>query len=618
MVDDRAESRGAYGSIQRWGESWRSALSDRLAGWFAPRRPRSGARRHKRVEGDARDGWLTAHRVPLGLSAVWLGALGVYAAGYADRIGDAGVVRAFPALDLLFFAFAAIGPVAMLWMVWLLQARAQRLTEAVAAQSESALAVAATLANLHDAVDSLAENTTARLADASARVERQAGATLARVDRATAELAGRIEAAMLDAVRGLEEGLRARTAAFETALDAQRGALARRLDDEAERLSRTVEAETQNIASVAETLSDRIAAGFAENGARFDGRAAELLGSLQGKLDAIGEQAERALAAAAAQLAAAQAARHRDLDHGFERRKAALTAALDTTSRIVEGEVVPLIAGLRAALIETRDTVTAHPPASAAELAGLLAEAAEERIRPERVALEDAVGRITALEDLARKLLAEIDRTSRLNPLMEPAPGAPAAAEPSAQSAVPSAPELPFAELPRGGSRAALDWTAAIRALAGEAPGEARRHAIERAAADQDVAALIDVTRKVAAALAEDGLYLSDLTPVHCPAALWARFAAGERGGEVTELAGIEDEVALAITRSRLRDDPGFRRLAMQLVAAYARLVERAAAELGADPRLVEIAETPPGRAFQLLAGPMRILRPVARVSEWD
>jgi hypothetical protein len=356
-------------------------------------------------------------------------------------------------------------------------------------------------------------------------------------------------------------------------------------------------------------LADRITSGFAENGARFDRQAAALLGSLQGRLDVVGERAEKALAAAAAELSAAQAARHRDLDEGFARRKTALTHALDAAARIVEGEIVPLISGLRQALAETRDSVAAHPPASAAELAGLLGDAAEERIRPERVALEDAVGRITALEDLARKMLAEIDRTSRLNPLMEPAGPGPAVAPAAAA-------ELPFPALPRADGRTTLDWTAVIRALSDESPGETRRHAIERAAEDPDVAALVGLTRRLADALAEDGLYLSDLAPVHSPAALWARFAEGERGGEMAALAGIEDDVALAIARSRLRDDPGFRRLAIRLVASYARLIERAAAEIGPDPRLVEIAETRPGRAFQLLAGLLHAFRPVPRVSE--
>ena len=97
---------------------------------------------------------------------------------------------------------------------------------------------------------------------------------------------------------------------------------------------------------------------------------------------------------------------------------------------------------------------------------------------------------------------------------------------------------------------------------------------------------------------------------------LWARFGRGERGGEIAALAGIEDEVALAIARTRLRDDAEFRALAMRLVAAYARLIGRAADEIGADPRLVELAETRPGRAFQLLAGLFRALSPVPRVSQ--
>lgn len=608
MVDVRADGRRAF-EVHEPGDHWLHRLTERMLGRAAPRRTRY------ELDGDeetVREGWMAVHRVPLAVTAIWLGALGLYAVGYFARLSEVDFVRTLPALDVLFFAFAAIGPVAMLWMVWLLQARAARLGESLAAQSESALAVAATLANLHDAVDSLAENTTQRLSDASSRVERESGAALSRVERATTELAGRLETAMLATVREFDESLRERTATFETALEAQRVALARRLEEDAERLARTVEAETQNLGTVHEGLADRIVAGFAENGARFDEGAAELLGSLQGRVDVFAERAEAALATAAAELSAAQAARHRALDEGYSRRKTALTHSLETASRIVEGEVLPLVTGLREALAETRDSVAAHPPASADELSALLGEAAEERVRPERVALEDAVGRMAALEDNARKLLDQIDRTSRLNPLMEAA--APEAARPAEMPA----PGLPFAVLPHGGGRAALDWTAVVRALAGDSPGESRRPAIERASADADVAALNELTRQVAAALAEDGLYLSDLTPVHCPAALWARFGRGERGGEIIALAGIEDEVALAIARTRLRDDVDFRRLAMRLVAVYARLVERAAGEIGVDPRLVEISETPAGRAFQLLAGLLRALHPVPRVSEPD
>lgn len=548
------------------------------------------------------------YRLPIIVTGVWLMALGAYAIGYFDRLGAGladGTVRALPTLDLLFFAFAAIGPVLMLWMVVLLQARSARLSDAMNAQSESALALAATVASLHEAVETLSAGTRGKIADAAAVLEQDGAAAIARLDASLAQTADRLDAGLTGAVLMLDRTLRERTAKADAALDAQRDALARRLDADAERLTRSIEAQARGLEASQSMLGERIAASLTAHGNRFERGTAELLEGLGAQMADIGDRVDAALGKLAADLASAQRNRHRELDADMRQRETRMHNAVEELARTVEGEVAPLLGELRSALAETSRTVAANPPASADALARLLGEAATREIAPERTALTMAVARLTALEEQAARLLAQIDRTARLNPLMNAADGS----TPLPTGAV--LPELPFPALPRGAGRAQLNWTAVIHALDGRPVGEASRRTVEAAFADPDVAAVATLAANVAEALAEDGLHVADLEPVHAPAPLWRRFAEGARGGELAALAGIEDEIALAIARARLRDDPAFRALAMRLVTAYTRLLGRAAAEIGADPRLVELAETPPGRAFVLVATLTRAFQPV-------
>ena len=599
MVDQHAGSPSGLGFTRRDNGNWRGGspgpvarAADFLRALFSPD-----------PEGPGR-----LYRLPIIVTGVWLMALGAYAIGYFDRLGAGfadGTVRALPTLDLLFFAFAAVGPVLMLWMVVLLQARSARLSDAMNAQSESALALAATVASLHEAVETLSAGTRGKIADAAAVLERDGAAAIARLDSSLAHTADKLDAGLMDAVLLLDSTLRERTAKADAALDAQRDALARRLDADAERLARSIEAQARGLEASQTMLGERIADSLTAHGNRFERGTAELLEGLGAQMDDIGARVDAALSRLAADLTSAQRNRHRELDADMLQRETRMQNAVEELARTIEGEVAPLLGELRTAMAETSRTVAANPPASAEKLARLLGEAATREIAPERMALTMAVDRLAALEEQAGQLLAQIDRTARLNPLMDAADGSaplPAGA---------TLPELPFAALPRGAGRAPLNWTAVIHALDGRPVGEASRRTVEAVRADPDVADVATLAAGLAEALAEDGLHVADLEPVHATAALWHRFAQGERGGEVAALAGIEDDIALAIARARLRDDPAFRALALRLVAGYARLLGRAAAEIGADPRLVELAETPPGRAFVLVATLTRAFQPV-------
>lgn len=620
MVDERADAPSTLGYGRPGGDGWRvgttARMGESVAGWV---QSRVGA---LFAPGPGGEG--VSYRLPVAVTGIWLMALGAYAIGYFERLGaeaEAGVPRALPTMDLLFFAFAVVGPVLMLWLVFLLQARAAKVTEALTAQSESALALAATVAGLHEAVETLSAGTTGRIAEAASVVERDGAAAMARLDATLEQLGQRLDTGLLDAVVMLDRNLRERSAKADAALDTQRDALARRLDagaerlaqrleEDAERLARMIEAQARGMEAAQSALGERIASSLTAHGNRLEQGTSEILDALRARLEQVAEGVDAAMRKLAADMGSEQRNRHRDMDADMRKREVRLHAAVDEVARAIEGGVAPLLGEIRIALGEMGGSIAANPPATAAELARLLGEAAEREIQPERLQLEGAVGRIAALEKQAERLIERIDRTARLNPLMEP----PAVLAPANAAA---GPELPFADLPRGASRAVLDWTAVVHALDGRrGGGEAGRRATEKAAADPDVAAVGQLAAQVAKALAEDGLHLSDLAPVHAPAALWQRFARGERGGEVELLAGIEDEIALAIARARLRDDAAFRALALRLVAAYARLLTRAVGEIGADPRLVELAETPPGRAFMLLAGLTHAFRPVPCAAE--
>ncbi|MEM9707852.1 MAG: hypothetical protein AAF871_03610, partial [Pseudomonadota bacterium] len=59
--------------------------------------------------------------------------------------------------------------------------------------------------------------------------------------------------------------------------------------------------------------------------------------------------------------------------------------------------------------------------------------------------------------------------------------------------------------------------------------------------------------------LSQDGIYMDDLLPDRAKPEIWRRFAHGTRGREVSELGGIRDRAALALSARRMREEPIFR-----------------------------------------------------------
>lgn len=500
-------------------------------------------------------------------TVVWLAALGAYAVGFYNRMAaapeDAGTTSLLPTLDLLFFAFAVAGPLAMLWIVVVALGRADRFSNALTAQGDSALALAATIVNLNDSVEQLGAGIEARLEGLPARVDK----------------------IMLDSAVVIDERAEQRSQHLADMLEKGVSDLDVRLQADGQRLIEAVGLEREALATLRDGLDKRIAQVTAETAGRLEAGLAET----RGRID-------------------------KDLAQAIYRQTSGLadgdTLVRDTLQRLTAdlegrlGSQAEQLEKLQAQLSKTADFVSANPPASPEDLASLLGDAASSQVAPERKALLTALDRIERLENKAEELLNTIDRTSRLNPLMESADTTlTPVADPVDDTAA-----LPFQYLPAQGKRGDLNWTAVVRALEGSTPSRGTRQALTRAASDPDVARVLDLTRRVANGLADDRVFIADLKPEPSSAATWAAFSRGERTADTAALGtSVQDDVALALTRARLRNDADFHALSLRLIAAYGDLIGRAASEIGADPRLVEMSDTPPGRTVQLL---LSVLRP--------
>lgn len=121
------------------------------------------------------------------------------------------------------------------------------------------------------------------------------------------------------------------------------------------------------------------------------------------------------------------------------------------------------------------------------------------------------------------------------------------------------------------------------------------------ALADPGLARLIRAAQDVVTLLAGQGVYMDELQLPEPDAGLWLRFAIGERGDAVADLAVIRDESALEAAGLMLRDDEVFRDVAHHFLRHFDRLISRMARDKDAQA-VALLTETRSGRAFTLLA----------------
>jgi hypothetical protein len=122
---------------------------------------------------------------------------------------------------------------------------------------------------------------------------------------------------------------------------------------------------------------------------------------------------------------------------------------------------------------------------------------------------------------------------------------------------------------------------------------------IRRALRSPRTAALIEAAQDLLTLLAQDGIYVDDLSPHRPPPPAWRAFAAGARGAEVSSLAGVRDRSSLALTGGRLREDPVFRDAVHGFLRSFEEAVSPFLAE-ATDAELVAFADTRTARAFML------------------
>lgn len=123
--------------------------------------------------------------------------------------------------------------------------------------------------------------------------------------------------------------------------------------------------------------------------------------------------------------------------------------------------------------------------------------------------------------------------------------------------------------------------------------------ALRLALEDRQAGKLIRAAQDVLTLLAQDGIYMDDLTPDRARPELWRRFAAGERGRAVAALGGVRDRSSLALGAARMREDAVFR----DAVHHFLRLFDRALSEFeknSTDAEIAALADTRTARAFML------------------
>jgi hypothetical protein len=124
--------------------------------------------------------------------------------------------------------------------------------------------------------------------------------------------------------------------------------------------------------------------------------------------------------------------------------------------------------------------------------------------------------------------------------------------------------------------------------------------ALRLALEDRKTSRLIRAAQDVLTLLSQEGIYMDDLKPERCRPEVWRRFASGERSREIAGLGGIRDRSSLALTASRMREDPVFRDAAHHFLRSF----DKTFAEFeknATDSELADLAETRTARAFMLL-----------------
>lgn len=124
--------------------------------------------------------------------------------------------------------------------------------------------------------------------------------------------------------------------------------------------------------------------------------------------------------------------------------------------------------------------------------------------------------------------------------------------------------------------------------------------ALRKALKDRTARRLVQASQDVLTLLSQDGIYMDDLECDRSHPELWRRFAQGERGRAIGALGGVRDRTSLALTTSRMREDPIFRDAAHHFLRNFDKMLT-SFESVASDAELVELSNTRTARAFMLL-----------------
>lgn len=125
--------------------------------------------------------------------------------------------------------------------------------------------------------------------------------------------------------------------------------------------------------------------------------------------------------------------------------------------------------------------------------------------------------------------------------------------------------------------------------------------ALRLALNDTGLARLIRAAQDVITLLAGKGVYMDDLATELAASGAWRSYAAGARGGDLSDLAGVRDDAARSKVTALLQEDHIIRDAIQHFLRQYDRILAREAPNL-TDGELVMLSDTRSGRAFMLLA----------------
>lgn len=246
MVDHRAEDHGSFSLLTGSGASQPWEFPGSLAkarGWVGGLLD-NGARDAITPTAGFWSDRVRTGRLAIGICLIWVSILAAYGFGFFSQASAVqGGVNAIPTLNLLFFAFAVIGPVVMIWFVAAMMNRAEQLSEVITGQSESVLALAATINNLNDSLDEMSSFTSGRMAQACNRMESGANASIGRLESALRATSEKLDATLMDSVILMDNRLRERAETLSDRIDEQHQSVKQAIGDDLLAIRQTASAE---------------------------------------------------------------------------------------------------------------------------------------------------------------------------------------------------------------------------------------------------------------------------------------------------------------------------------------------------------------------------------------